>query len=87
MLNELDQLVKTQGAVLVYTPPYCPRSNAIEPVFKSMNDFIARERGLAKENPPEAIRLGLLSGGQSAFEYVRRSVRDVARWLDGRGIH
>ena len=27
MLNELDELCKQKGAVLVYTPPYCPRKS------------------------------------------------------------
>jgi transposase len=87
MLNELNELVKSRGAVLIYTPPYCPRSNAIEPVFKAMNDYIARDRVTARDDPEEAIRLGLLSGGQSAMSFVQRSVKDVRGWLDGRGVH
>ena len=30
--------------MVVYTPPYCPRANAIEPMFKGMNDFIRANR-------------------------------------------
>ena len=85
MLNELDELVRSRGAVLLYTPPYCPRANAIEAMFKGMNDFIRRERHLAEADPAEAIRLGLLSGGEHAHAFVMRSEKDVAGWLDGAG--
>ena len=54
-------------------------------MFKGMNDFIARERELAKSDPAEAIRLGLLSGGQNAINYIVRSDKDVKKWLDGSG--
>ena len=52
---------------------------------KGMNDFIRRERHLAEADPAEAIRLGLLSGGEHAHAFVRRSEKDVAGWLDGAG--
>ena len=86
-LNQLHELIKRKGGVLLYTPPFCPRANAIEPMFKGMNDYIARDRHLARTNPKECIRRGLLSGGQSALSYVLRSVHDVEKWLDGRGVH
>ena len=84
-LNDLAQLAARKGAVVAFTPPYCQRANAIEPLFKGMNDFIRRERHLAEADPAEAIRLGLLSGGEHAHAFVMRSEKDVAGWLDGAG--
>ena len=40
---------------------------------------------MAEADPAEAIRLGLLSGGEHAHAFVMRSEKDVAGWLDGAG--
>ena len=86
-LNELVRLAATKGAIVLYTPPYCPRSNAIEAMFKGMNDFIRTERVLAQSDPQGCIEQGLVAAGKHALAYVLRSQDDVVKWLDGRGVH
>ena len=86
-LNDLAQLAARKGAVVAFTPPYCQRANAIEPLFKGMNDYVRRNRELARTDPAESLRLGLLHGGKAAYKYVQQSEKDVAGWLDGRGLY
>jgi hypothetical protein len=87
-LNTLVQMAASKGAVVVYTPPYCPRANAIEPMFKGMNDFIRANRSLAQSDPEACIERGLEAAGRrGALQYVLRSQEDVSKWLDGRGVY
>ena len=60
------QLAASKGAVVVYTPPYCPRANAIEPMFKGMNDFIRANRSLAQPDPEACIERGVEAAGARA---------------------
>ena len=81
-VNELERLVQQKGALLCYTPPYCPRANAIEPMFKAMNDFARRNRELTLRDPKEAMQAGLRAvPGPKAETFVRKSGKDVAKWL------
>ena len=87
-LNELVRLCATRGALVVYTPPYCPRANAIEAMFKGMNDYIRANRSDAQSDPQACIERGLEAAGRAgALQYVLRSQEDVEKWLDGRGVH
>jgi hypothetical protein len=47
--------------VLLYTPPYCPRANAVESIFKEMTDYCRRHREATKRDPPAAMTAGLLA--------------------------
>ena len=86
-LNDLVRLARLKGAIVAFTPPYCQRANAIEPLFKGMNDYVRRNRELSRSDPAESLRLGLLHAGEHAFKYVQQSEKDVAGWLDGRGLY
>ena len=80
-VNELDAAVRSKGAVLVYTPPYCPRANAIEALFKAMNDGCRRNRALSKSNPTQAMREGLLAvDALKAATFVEQSRLAVQKW-------
>ena len=59
------------------------RANAIEAMFKAMNDDIrANTHGLSKTNPQQAILNGLLSVTcEEATKLVRQSCLDVYSWL------
>jgi hypothetical protein len=82
-INQLDALVRSKGAVLVYTPPYCPRANAVESIFKEMTDYCRRHREATKRDPPAAMTAGLLAvTPEKAATFVRKSGEKVARWLD-----
>ena len=93
-MNELHETIKERTFIcpvsgrqiapkLIYTPPYCPRANAIENMFKAMNDDIrANTHGLAHTNPRQAIYNGLLSvTSHEATKLVRQSCLDVHSWL------
>jgi transposase len=93
-MNQLHELSKSRRFVcpttgrtvtpkLVYTPPYCPRANAIEAMFKAMNDDIrANTHGLSRTNPKQAIENGLMSvTREEATKLVRQSCLDVHSWL------
>jgi hypothetical protein len=83
MVNELHELVRSKGAILCYTPPYCPRSNPIEGHFRLMNDYLRRHaHGLTKDDPKKAIEQGMLSvSGAVADSLIQASERTVRSWL------
>ena len=93
-VNALDALIRSQTSInprtgrtvhsiLIYTPPYCPRSNAIEAGFKTMNDYIKQhEDGISKTDPAQAITNGLQAvTGKLALKLVKQSNYDVMSWL------
>lgn len=93
-VNQLHALIKSREFTcprtgrtvtpkLCYTPPYCPRANAIEAMFKAMNDYIrTHANGVSKTHPKQAIENGLLSVTcETATKLVRQSCLDVHSWL------
>eukprot|EP01047_Picozoa_sp_COSAG01_P056120 COSAG01_NODE_6327_length_3734_cov_1.460523_1_plen_374_part_00 len=82
-VNELNDLVRSKGAILCYTPPYCPRSNPIEAMFHLMKRHIERHaHTTVQADPAAAIEAGLLSvSSEKADALVRRSEKDVRSWL------
>ena len=74
------------GLMLLVASLVAP-ANAIEPLFKGMNDYVRRNRELSRSDPAESLRLGLLHAGEHAFKYVQQSEKDVEGWLDGRGLY
>ena len=74
---------RTVHPILIYTPPYCPRSNAIEAGFKTMNDYIKQhEDGISQTDPAAAITNGLKRvTGELALKLVKQSHYDVMSWL------
>jgi|EP01047_Picozoa_sp_COSAG01_P036694 transposase len=83
MVNTLYDWVTAAGAVLIYTPPYCPRANPIEAMFNLMNKFLEREvDGITRTDPESAIEEGLMSvSAETAEALIVRSVKDVQSWL------
>ena len=81
-VNELEREVRSVGARLLYIPQYCPRANAIEAGFSQMNRFIEEDVELADRDPERAIHEALLQiGPRYGNAFVRRSVKDVRKWL------
>ena len=65
-------------AIVMYTPPYCPRSNAIEAMFKGMNDYNRTERVLAQSDPQSCIKQGM-DGGRWATRVGVRAPLSAGR--------
>ena len=82
-LDQLREIVEgVYGAVLLYTPQYCPRANAIEAAFSLMNYNIALDESFARASPKLAIERALnMIGPREASHFVERSRKDVEKWL------
>ena len=81
-VNDLEHEVRSVGARLLYIPQYCPRANAIEAGFSQMNRFIEEDIELADRDPERAVHEALLRvGPRYGAAFVRRSVKDVRKWL------
>jgi transposase len=82
MRNQLEYLCSLKGAVVLYIPPFCPNSNAIESLFKHMNDDIRAHRTRAEENPAQAIIDGLCScPAAKCLKFVQAAQREVATYI------
>ena len=80
--NQLVEEVEELGAEVLFIPQYQPRANAIEGGFSQMNKFIEEDIALAHRDPARAINQALLRvDHRYGMAYVRRSTKDVRRWL------
>ena len=67
---------------MLFIPQYQPRANAIEGGFSQMNKFIEEDIALAERDPAHAINQALLRvDHRYGMAYVRRSTKDVRKWL------
>ena len=81
-INELEKLVLSVGAELLYIPQYCPRANAIEGGFSQVNKALEDDIVLADRDPARALDQAFLSvGPRYGAAFARRSVKDVRAWL------
>jgi hypothetical protein len=53
MYQELEDLVNSRGAILIYLPPYSPQLNPIETGFGLLKRYIQKHGNLAFASQPE----------------------------------
>jgi hypothetical protein len=53
MYKELEELINSKGAILLYLPPYSPQLNPIETGFGLLKRYIQKHCNLAFSTQPE----------------------------------
>lgn len=61
MYPEIEALIHTAGAILIYLPPYCPQINPIEPAFGRLKRFLQKHANLIFAKHPTEVLSGAIT--------------------------